>query len=1503
MTQSVPEPRRARSSRRKRRSWIGPGRAHVELKGAETPSAAEVVAGAIEMVGAVPGVDRVAWEPGLRRLVVSWSGPGPGTVPAGTVCSGRPDPVPMPDGVVEAIEAAEEAAGVTALRFASGHATHPGDAEAVSRHGVALLADAVGAGVALTGRALKAPALPVELASVVSFADNQPRVRALLESLAGGTVTDSGLAVANAVVMGLAQGPLGLAADAAQRLVLSSEALATRQAWEDADAARWDHHDPAGQATAGRGAGRGPGGPGALGVIAPPGPRPLPLPPGPVERHADRSSLLAGGAGAAALAGSSNGRRAAAMLVAGIAKPARMGREAFAANLARRLANADAVVLDASALRRLDRIDTVVIDAGLVFTGRLEVTGVQPVAGSDAAEVVAAATRLVDPADARIVHDVPGWQVAPLRVGERRRKEVATAVAGVGEHSSLLGLKTGGKLVGVVGCAERPTAAGAHLLMLARHHSLMVALAGGGPDLAEAAGADTSIALDASAVAQLQADGCVVMVVSSGSARAAAAGARAAGARAEEGARAAAGALAAADVGVEVAGTGPSPWTGHVVVDGTPAACALVEAVAAAKAASRHSVALAASASGIGALLAATATPAAGARRAAEAVNLAALAALANGLRESAASARCAADVPTDELPWHALDAAAVLARLRSREAGLTVAEAEGRRRARGAGKEEPEPSLLHSIGAELVNPLTPILAGGAAAAAAVGSVTDGAMVAGVSLLNGVLGGVQRLHAERAIRELGEASSRSVTVRRPAGSGGSGGEDATCPAEELVAGDVVVLRAGDAVPADCRVLAAEGCLVDESAMTGEPEAVRKSDEPVLSSILAERSSMIYEGTTVAAGEVTAVVVAVGADTAAARLAAGAIATGVARGVEGRLAELTSLTLPASLAGGAAMLAGGLLRRRPLSQSASAAVALAVAAVPEGLPLLATMAQLAAARRLSARGALVRNPRAVEALGRVQVLCTDKTGTLTEGRIRLSAVSDGIREVGVDGLDPARKAILAAGLRASPEAEEGVAMAHLTDRAVVEGAAVAGAGAEAGGAEGWVRLSELAFEPARGYHATVGTCAGGQRLSVKGAPETVLGRCGWWASPEGQVPLTARARRALDSHVESLASRGLRILAVAESDCDAPDLDDDSVTGLTLAGFLVLSDPIRPTAVDALSGLAAAGVSAVMVTGDHPSTAKGIAAELGMLDGRSVVTGPELGSMSDAALDAMVEEVAVFARVTPADKVRIVASLRRRGRAVAMTGDGANDAPAIRLADVGVALGRRATASARQAADIIITDERIETIVDAIVEGRAMWTSVREALAILLGGNLGEVAFTSVATLLTGRTPLSARQLLVVNLLTDVAPALAIAVRPPPRHTPEALLAEGPDASLGSSLDRAIAVRAATTAGGAAVAYTIARMSGGRRRASTTALVALVASQLGQTIAGGGLDPVVLAAGGGSALVLAAVVQTPVLGRLFDCTPLDPVAWGIALGSAAAATGASVAGSRLLGAGR
>jgi calcium-translocating P-type ATPase len=955
------------------------------------------------------------------------------------------------------------------------------------------------------------------------------------------------------------------------------------------------------------------------------------------------------------------------------------------------------------------------------------------------------------------------------------------------------------------------------------------------------------------------------------------------------------GALGNADVGIGVSGADEHPpWGAHVLVGHDLELVALViEACGTARQMSRRGVFYSQAGSALGAVGALT-TPGWGAgpaRAAMLSVNGAAAVAFVHGSWTSQQLGSCELIVPISHISWHAMPLDAVLDQVKTTPAGLSEAEVNRRRRHAGRPVEPAPPSLARAVLAELDNPLTPILAGGAVLSASLGSMVDAGLVAGVGALSALIGGAQRLHTDRAVAQLLAGSAVTARVLRD-------GRPVSRPAEQLVTGDVVELRSGDVVPADCRVLTALGLQLDESALTGESFPVTKATDAVTASTPAERTSMLYEGTTVAAGRGTAVVVAMGAATEVGRSMAATSEAAPPSGVETRLAAITNTTLPIALGSAGAVVAAGLLRGLPLRDSLGAGVSLAVASVPEGLPFLVSAAQLASARRLSSQGALVRNPRTIEALGRVDTLCFDKTGTLTEGRISLAAVADPTGEpTPVEELTSRQRQTLVAALRATPRRHRGEPLAHLTDRAIADGAQSAGVIREHG-LSGWQRLTDLPFEPSRGYHATLGVHpdADTALLSVKGAPETVLPRCTQFRDNGRLRPLNEPQRARVQRRIAHLAGQGYRVLAVAQRlDRHRSQLADDDVSGLTLLGFLGLADPMRPAAAAAVAGIRDAGVHIVMITGDHPATAAAIAGRLNVLNDGQVITGPELDDLDDAALDRVLPQVTVVARGTPAHKVRVVRAFRRLGRTVAMTGDGANDAPAIRLADVGIALGRRATPAARTAADLVVTDDRLETIIAALIEGRAMWGSVRQALGILVGGNLGEIAFTVLGAALTGRSPLSARQLLLVNLLTDLAPAMAIALRAPHPESAAALLAEGPEASLGAALTRDITTRAVTTATATTAAWAAARLTGRAKRARTVALAALVGAQLGQTVAIGGPSPAVLTSSLGSAAVLVGIVQTPGLSGFFGCTPLGPVGWTIA----GTATGAATAATALL----
>ena len=876
-------------------------------------------------------------------------------------------------------------------------------------------------------------------------------------------------------------------------------------------------------------------------------------------------------------------------------------------------------------------------------------------------------------------------------------------------------------------------------------------------------------------------------------------------------------------------------------------------------------------------------------RRIKLAANATAFAAMVNAVLKVRGMQPCPDSVQTDMTPWHALSVEHVLRQLESDRAGLMHEIALQRLPKSELHSDSDVLKLLRNWSDELFNPLTPMLAAGAALSALTGSVLDAGLISGVVVLNAMIGGIQRFQVEAALEQLDQQEQNRTWVYRD-------GQLQQLNSEELVYGDVIVLKAGELVPADCRLIEAEHLEVDESSLTGESLPVKKKPKATYSPIVAERSSMLYASTTIVQGHCQAVIVATGDATEARRSHSLQLEEQAATGVEARLETITASTLPVSALSGALVLAAGLARHQPTDQLISTGVSLAVAAVPEGLPILSTMAQLASAKRLSSKGALVRNPRSIEALGRIDVLCADKTGTLTEGKLTLVRVSDGVRAVGGEDIDAELRGVLIAALRGSPNGFDGSTLPHVTDQALFDGARKLGITHFADLGE-WQRIYEKQFKSERGFHAVLGQVGTERAIYLKGAPDKLVNLCSHYWQAGNPVELDEERRHQYEEQARQLADQGLRVLCVAHkvvaNDCSR--FENEDVTDLVFRGFVALADPVRSTARQAVADLAMAGVDVMMITGDHPVTARSIAHELGLKYPDGIITGAQLDQLDEEELTTSLQHTSVFARVTPTQKARIVKALKALGHTVAMTGDGANDAAAIRLADVGIALGEKSTPAARSAADLLVASEQIDTIVQAVLEGRALWGSVKDAVSLLVGGNLGEIGFTLLGGLLDGRSPLNARQLLLVNMLTDSLPALAVALRRPTHISPEELLKEGPEHSLGDALTKDIIWRALSTSGAAAIAWGMGRMWGPPERASTIAMLALVGGQLGQTLATGQRSPTVIATSLGSLAALVAVVQTPGLSHFFGCRPLGPVG----LSQAAFATVLSTVGTQVL----
>ncbi|MDT5347379.1 MAG: cation-transporting P-type ATPase [Mycobacterium sp.] len=1419
----------------------------------------------------------------------------------------------------------------------------PGNPLAILVPLTAAAMDLVAMTAAITGSVAQLPAAPQTTRALVALINHQPRMVSLLESRLGRVGTDIALSAATAAANGLTQAFGTPMLDLAQRTLQLSEAAAHRRVWRDREPqlasplrpqapvvpvissagakSQAPRHNWA-AAAAGDEAHVVVGGAIDAAIDTAKGSMK-----GPVESYADSAANGSLIAAASALLAGGGTEDAAGAILAGVPRAAHMGRQAFAAVLGRGLANAGQLVLDPGALRRLDRVRVVVID-GAALRGDhravLHAEGDEPGWDDDRVYEVADALLHGEEAPEPDPDELPATG-ARLR-WVRSQGPSATPAQGL-EHADLV---VDGQRVGSVAVGWEVDPYAIPLLQTAHRTGARIVLrhVAGTEDLSASVGATHPPGTPLlKLVRELRTDRGPVLLITALHRDFASTDTLAA--------------LAVADVGVALDDPrAATPWSADIIT-GTDLAAAvrILSAIPVARSASQSAVHLAQGGTTLAGLLLVTgeegrSSSSVGFRRWFNPVNAAAATALLSGTWSASRVLRLADPTPQPLTAWHALDPEIVYSRLAggSRQLAVETGTPTWRRVLDDLSYEPVAAPLRGPVQAvgrlavatrhELADPLTPILAVGAAASAIVGSNVDALLVAGVMTVNAITGGVQRLRAEAAAAELFAEQDQLVrrvvvpavaTTRRRLEAAQHTTRTATVSAKSLRVGDVIDLAAPEVVPADCRLLVAEDLEVDESLLTGESLPVDKQVEPVAVNDAA-RASMLFEGSTIIAGHARAIVVATGVGTAAQRAISAVADVETSAGVQARLRELTSKVLPLTLAGGAAVTGLALLGRASLRQAVADGVAIAVAAVPEGLPLVATLSQLAAAQRLTAQGALVRAPRTIEALGRVDTVCFDKTGTLTENRLRLvCAVPADSKLEGPypDGSDPQSAAVLRKAAWASTQPHDGQGHAHATDEAILNAASSLN-----GHDSEWTVLAEVPFESSRGFAASIGTLSSDPdtpMLMLKGAPETVLPRCRF-ADPD-----TGHGHA--DALVHNLAEQGLRVLAVAQrrwehdtTDDDDTDADavDAAAQDLELLGYVGLADTARPSSRPLIEALMDVKRNVVLITGDHPVTARAIAHQLGLPSDARVVTGAELAGLDEEARAKLAAKVQVFARVSPEQKVQIVAALQRCGRVTAMVGDGANDAAAIRMADVGIGVSGRGSSAARGAADIVLTDEDLGVLLDALVEGRTMWAGVRDAVTILVGGNVGEVLFTIIGTAFgAGRAPVGTRQLLLVNLLTDMFPALAVAVTSQFEEPDEAdfgsdeeadaarrayqrAVLTSPTPSLDAPLMRQIVNRGVVTAAGATAAWAIGRFTPGtERRTATMGLTAVVTTQLAQTLLTRRHSPLVVATALGSAGVLIGIIQTPVLSNFFGCTPLGPVAWTGVLGATAGATAVSV----------
>ena len=636
-----------------------------------------------------------------------------------------------------------------------------------------------------------------------------------------------------------------------------------------------------------------------------------------------------------------------------------------------------------------------------------------------------------------------------------------------------------------------------------------------------------------------------------------------------------------------------------------------------------------------------------------------------------------------------------------------------------------------------------------------------------IVVLNAVMGVMQESKAEKALDALKGLSAPHARVIRD-------GKEAVIDASELVPGDIIRLEAGDFVPADARLLRSVSLKSEESALTGESVPSEKDAEAVVAekAPLGDRSNMVFSGCSITYGTATAVVTATGMDTEMGKIANLLDSEeGGQTPLQKKLAQLGKYLGVMAVAACAVIFVVGIANGIPAMDIFMTAVSLAVSAIPEGLPAIVTIVLSIGVQRMVKKNAIIRRLPAVETLGSASVICSDKTGTLTQNRMTLvKAYLDGgeeLENISTQNSDGVRKLLTYATLCCDGSVVfSGTGEQHIgdpTETAIVLAAHKNGLPKEELNRR-YPRLAELPFDSDRKLMTTVNRVEGKHLVIVKGAFDVMASRC-----VSGDLEKAAQIN-------EEMSASALRVLAIGCKEIDAVPANptpEELENGLTFLGLVGMIDPPRPEAKEAVAVCRQARIKPVMITGDHVVTASAIAGELGILQhGDRAITGAELDEMTDRELDECVESISVYARVSPENKIRIVKAWQRKGQVVSMTGDGVNDAPALKAADIGCAMGITGTDVAKGAADMTLTDDNFATIVDAVREGRGIYANIKKVVGFLLGTNIGEVIAVFVAMLLWHKSPLLSMQLLLINLATDSLPAIALGMEPVERDVME-----------------------------------------------------------------------------------------------------------------------------------
>ena len=737
---------------------------------------------------------------------------------------------------------------------------------------------------------------------------------------------------------------------------------------------------------------------------------------------------------------------------------------------------------------------------------------------------------------------------------------------------------------------------------------------------------------------------------------------------------------------------------------------------------------------------------------------------------------------------WHAIAAEEALKRLETGRSGLSEAEAAKRLERHGPNRLTPPASrsALWRFAAQFNNILILVLIAAAVVSALLGEIVDAAVIVGVVAINAAIGFIQEGKAEQALNAIRSMLSLNASAVRD-------GKRRTIPAEGLVPGDLVHLASGDRVPADLRLISSRNLQVEESALTGESVPVQKSVEPVApDAALGDRTSSAWSGTLVTMGQGTGVVVATGDATEIGRIST--MIAGVQTLTTPLLAQMAVfgrwLTAAILVLAAFAFTVGVWLRGLPMTEMFMAAVGIAVAAIPEGLPAVMTITLAIGVTRMARRNAIIRRLPAVETLGSVSVICSDKTGTLTRNELTVRRVETAEAGYGVEGTgyepeggfardgaeiavpadDPALLAIARAALLCNDAALSDHDGVWQVDGAPTDGALLAlalKAGLDqAATRRDYPRLDVIPFESEHKFMATLHRTPDGRgRIYVKGAPERLVEMAAAERRAGGDAPIDTAA---WTSRIAEMAGQGQRVLAVASLDApaDMQHLNFGDVTGgLTLLGLLGLIDPPRKEAIEAVKACSDAGIRVKMITGDHALTASAIGAAIGLRGGKAL-TGQDLDRLDDEALRRAAHDTDIFARTTPEHKIRLVRALQAEGATIAMTGDGVNDAPALKRADVGIAMGNKGTEAAREAASMVLADDNFASIAAAVAEGRTVYDNLRKTILFLLPTNAAQAMIILLAILAGTTLPITPVQILWVNMISAVTLGLALAFEPP-----------------------------------------------------------------------------------------------------------------------------------------